>query len=174
MKLVGVIGEPATGKTTLMRTVLTRLGDGYTPFKFGKLLYGRQYPGSIYVLGIYAKGETFGGTDRLSMAVQPVAIRFLQRVPTDATVVFEGDRLTRAGFLDAAGRDKLTLFLVEASTKEKLRRHRHRRDTQSPQFHRSRATLIRRIADNFPVERLRNETDADIPVNARRILRVLR
>ena len=173
MKLIGVIGEPATGKTTLLRYVLQRLGNDYQPFKFGRLLYGRQYKGGLYVLGIYADNETFGGTDRLSMAVQPVAIRFLNKVPTNAVVLFEGDRLTRVGFLGAAGRDRLRLFLVEASPQEKLRRHRARRDTQSVQFHRSRATLIRRISDTFPVDRLRNETTADLRANADRVMRAL-
>src|SRR6516162_1720991 len=145
MKLVGVIGEPATGKTALMRVVLARLGQAYTPFKFGKLLYGRQYPGSLYVLGIYVGAETFGGTDRLSMAVQPVAIRFLRNLaPKRAIVVFEGDRLTRAGFLGAARSVKL--FLVESSLAEKARRYRAPCDRQSPRFHRSRARLISRIA----------------------------
>jgi len=172
MKLIGVIGEPATGKTTLMRRVLSRLGDNYTPFKYGKLLYGRQYPRDLFVLGIYPKGETFGGTDRLSMAVQPVAIRFLRKIPPKAIVLFEGDRLTRAGFLEAAG-DKLQLFLIEATTAEKMRRHKARHDTQSNQFHRSRATLISRIAGQFHVERLPNETSDDLSANADKVIAAL-
>ena len=167
MKLVGLVGEPATGKTTLMRAVLKRLGD-YTDFKY-RLVYGRQYPSGLFVLGIYRDGEMFGGTDRLSMAVQPDAIRFLKKVPAHSVVLFEGDRLTRAGFLRAAG-DDLFLFVLEASDHEKERRHRERADTQAVTFHRSRATLVQRIAADFPSLRLRNESLMDLAKNVEHVL----
>jgi len=173
MKVVGVIGEPATGKTTLMREVLARLGPDYTPFKFAKLLYGRMYPRDRYVLGIYREGEPFAGTDRLSMAVQPVAIRFIHKVSPKAIVLFEGDRLTRQGFLEAAA-GSLHLFMLDTSHAEKMRRHRDRHDTQPEQFHRSRATLIKRIADAFPVVRLVNETPDDLAMNAGRIIAAMK
>ena len=32
---------------------------------------------NIYILGKYEEGEVFAGTDRMSMAVQPEAIKFL-------------------------------------------------------------------------------------------------
>jgi hypothetical protein len=165
---VGIIGEPATGKTTVMREVLKRLGDDYTLFKY-RLVVGRQYAKrGLYVLGIYHDDELFGGTDRLSMAVQPDAIRFLSKVPDKATILFEGDRLTRAGFFQAAG-DRLTLFLIETSAPEKSRRHTARHDTQPEQFHRSRATLIDRIAHTFPVSRMRNESFEDVSAIADRV-----
>ena len=171
MKLIGVVGEPATGKTTLVRAVLQRLGDDYTHFKY-RLVYGRQYPNGLFVLGIYPEGETFGGTDRLSMAVQPDAIRFLKKVPDHAIVLFEGDRLTRGGFLRAAG-DGLCLFVLEASRDEKGRRHQERADTQAATFHRSRATLIERIASDFPAIRLRNESLKDLAQNTERVAAML-
>ena len=111
MKLVGVIGEPATGKTALMRTVLSKLPNRYTKFKYG-LLRGRSYADGLYVLGIYNEGEPFAGTDRLSMAVQPYAIKFLKAIEPDATIVFEGDRLTREGFLMAVPYESLQLFVL--------------------------------------------------------------
>jgi hypothetical protein len=171
MKLIGVLGEPATGKTTLVREVLKLLGNDYTHFKY-RLVYGRQYPSGLFVLGIYREGETFGGTDRLSMAVQPDAIRFLKKVPTHATILFEGDRLTRAGFLRAAGSD-LFLFVLETSHDEKDRRHHERADHQAATFHRSRATLIARITQDFPAVRLRNESLRDLSQNAARVASML-
>lgn len=162
MKVVGLIGEPASGKSTVMRAVLSGLDSTYTSFKY-RLVVGRQYPRNLYVLGIYDDRNVFGGTDRLSMAVQPDAIRFLSKVPPCSTVLFEGDRLTRAGFLQAAAAaGNLKLFLLEASPDEKKRRHKDRNDTQPPQFQRSRATLVANIAAHFPVERLRNERPANI------------
>ena len=164
MKLVGVIGEPATGKTTIMRQVLDSLGARYTRFKFG-LLRGRKYPNDLFVLGVY-DGTTFAGTDRLSMAVQPFAQRFLSRIPQQAIVLFEGDRLTRPAFLGAVAPQDLVLFLVETTPEEKARRHGARADTQPEQFTRSRATLLNNLAATFKVTRLANETPADIDLCA--------
>lgn len=58
MKVVGLIGEPASGKTTVMRAVLSGLDQPYTLFKF-RLVVGRQYPRNLYVLGIYDDGSVF-------------------------------------------------------------------------------------------------------------------
>ena len=160
MNLIALIGEPASGKTSVMRSVLARLGE-CKAFKFN-LLTGRKYPRNLYVLGVY-NGDKFDGTDRLSMAVQPHAIRFLSKVEKDATVLFEGDRLTRTGFFEEATRlGSVKLFVLKTSEAEKERRHCDRHDTQPEQFKRSRATVIRRITESLPCEALTNEKPADI------------
>jgi hypothetical protein len=153
-----------------MREVLKRLGDDYTGFKY-RLLVGRQYPQGIFVLGVYPQGETYGGTDRLSMAVQPHAVRFLSKVPAKSVVIFEGDRLTRSGFLGTA--KNVTVILLETSAEERARRHAARADSQSSAFLRSRQTLITGIAQTFPVTRLLNERQADVERNADRILTLI-
>ena len=67
MKIVGLCGMPATGKSTLMRSLIERLkGEGqiWHEEKSGTLEYLRM--GDFYVLGKY-DGQPFDGTDRLSM-----------------------------------------------------------------------------------------------------------
>jgi hypothetical protein len=159
MKVVGIIGVPASGKTTLMRAVIECLGPGQG-FKFG-LLHGTQYK-ACYLLGLYNVG-LFAGTDRLSMAVQPDAIRFLRWLATQApmaTVLFEGDRLTRNQFLSVPDID-YRLFVLTVTGAELDRRHAARRDTQSYHFKRSRATLVASICERFRVARIPHELPID-------------
>ena len=94
MRVVAMIGEPASGKTTLMERFIGSMGDG-RKFKYKKLR-GIDFSSSkIIVLGEYFTG-TFAGTDRLSMAVQPDVESFIRKAKRkypEYTIVFEGDRL---------------------------------------------------------------------------------
>jgi broad-specificity NMP kinase len=76
-KVIAVGGQPGTGKTTLFRKFI----DNYEwrtsePKKLLNALYCEEI--DTYILGKYEDGETFAGTDRLSMAVQPVAQEFVR------------------------------------------------------------------------------------------------
>ena len=57
-------GIPCSGKSTLMREIISGLGsaENVEPMK----LFSCQKHNDILVLGRYAEGEPFGGTDRLS------------------------------------------------------------------------------------------------------------
>ena len=99
MKVIAIMGEPGSGKTTLMREVMKELNinkDINTSFK----LVPYHQEGNIYLLGKYEDGNIYGGTDTLSMACQPEAIKFLATLPSDSIVLFEGDRLCTASFLE--------------------------------------------------------------------------
>jgi hypothetical protein len=168
MKLIGIIGEPATGKTALMRSILRRLGLEYMKFKFG-LLRGRAYTRDRYVLGLYNDHEIFAGTDKLSMAVYGDAIKFLKTRPATATVAFEGDRLTRHNFLSSVTYDELQLFHIVCSEDERDRRHKARGDTQPRSFTQSRRTLIAGILARYKAIELSNETAGELERNADQI-----
>ena len=170
MRLIGILGEPATGKTDLMRAILAKMEGDYVRFKFG-LLRGRIYMEERYVLGIYREGELFAGTDRLSMAVQPYAIKFVRTRVDRAVVVFEGDRLTRQGFLASVPYDSLELYHLTCNDDERARRHQARGDTQPVSFTRSRRTLIDTIVARFPAIEIANDTAQDRATNAERIHR---
>ena len=98
-KLMAVGGQPGTGKTTLFRKFMESYQwETVEPKKMLPALYCKEL--DLYVLGKYEDGETFAGTDRLSMAVQPVAQSFVAE--TTSNILFEGDRIFNQSFLEFA------------------------------------------------------------------------
>lgn len=172
MKIIGLGGEPATGKTTLFKSLRDKLGT-YKQFKF-KMVRGEMYEHpdderNIFILGIYDKG-TFSGTDRLSMAVQPQVMDFLKAIEVDfknPIVLFEGDRLFNKSFIKAIKeRYDTGLYITTANEKEKQRRHISRGDTQTEQWLKGRKTKIANILKaNDDIFKLPNNTEKDGKIN---------
>ena len=155
MKIVGICGEPATGKSTLMRALLGRMdGEEQTwhPEKWGTLEYLQM--GDFYVLGKYDE-HPFDGTDRLSMAVINDAEAFLLKlIGTDAVILFEGDRLYCDRFIKFIVRNSqfMLIELVNSATESNQRR-KERAGTginQSETFLKSRRTKYRNLRTKFP------------------------
>lgn len=103
-QIIGIGGEPATGKTTLFRELLNRLGP-QQDFEFG-LLEGHLFPeDEVIVLGTY-DGEQHDGTDALAMTVITDTREFLELAAeheeyASYTVLFEGDRLFNGSFIES-------------------------------------------------------------------------
>ena len=84
-KLIAVGGCPGTGKTTLFRKFMeAHTWEKVEPKKLLPSLYCKDL--DLYVLGKYEDGETFAGTDRLGMNVQPVAQEFVSE--TTSNILF--------------------------------------------------------------------------------------
>src|SRR5689334_14444069 len=101
LRVVGVGGMPASGKTTLFRAFME--GGFWVQVKQKLVVYSEDALRRTVVLGDYSDG-TFGGTDKLSMAVQPQAVELLRDWASDPlregySVLFEGDRLFNASFI---------------------------------------------------------------------------
>ena len=148
-KLIAVGGQPGTGKTTLFRKFIDRYDwVKCEPKKLLNAIYCEEL--HLYVLGKYEDGETFAGTDRLSMAVQPVAQEFIQS--TDANIMFEGDRIFNQSFLEFAKELPNTDFQViylkvpDSMLKE---RYAERGSDQSATFLKGRATKYSNLLSNF-------------------------
>lgn len=163
--VIGVGGEPAAGKSTVVQLVLAGLGPG-TEFCRGLVrgtLHG-PLDNTVAVLGLYGPSD-YPGTDRLSMAVQPAAVRFVNDVAAGAfpvhAVLFEGDRLFNASFLAACrGALPASEFLVlTASEAARADRRAGRGDTKPPGFLAGRASKYRNILAACPyVRAVPNET----------------
>lgn len=180
-KIVALGGEPATGKTTVVRKLIEQLETrgAFKKFDYG-LLRGHCHEAErIVILGIYSPTETFAGTDRLSMAVMKDAVGFLSRARQlglkDYSIVFEGDRLFSSAFLKQCKLVAPTdIVIVKADALTLKRRHMQRGDSQTEAWLRSRVTKIDNISKSFSdVEYVENETRDAIETIANDVLRKL-
>jgi len=145
LTLIG--GLPATGKTTLMRQIREKIGDGFKR-QHGLLRY-EDYPSHV-VLGIY-DDTTFDGTDKLSMAVMKDTLIFLQG--NQKKVLVEGDRLFNKKFIDAAnvlGYDVNIQICTVTDFNELLKRYQKRGVIQAESFIKGRNTKIVNIITEYP------------------------
>lgn len=148
MKVFAIGGEPGSGKSTLMKEIIKHF-EVEPKYDSVKLVPYLQKD-NVYILGKYEEGEVFSGTDRMSMAVQPDAIKFLATLPTDSVVLFEGDRLFTASFLEDC-LDKYDLKIIYLSTKKEVRqdRYKDRGSNQNETWLQGRETKIANIMTNM-------------------------
>ena len=147
MKLIYLIGMPGTGKSTVMKKLLTSIG-GWSRDKPIDLL-DTHVSGNLRVLGKYEESEVFSGTDRLSMAVAPKAIEWLSTNP-DETIIGEGDRLNNKAFFEKAKElGELHIIHLTVSDDERERRYKERGSEQSDKFIQTVSTKCKNIAEHF-------------------------
>jgi dephospho-CoA kinase len=152
--VIAIGGVPGSGKTTLMRrflALLVELGP-VTPQKFGLVRYLRARPENgtpVNIFGVYGKKpiDTFEGTDKLSMSVQPDAVTAMEVcVTTGETVIFEGDRLYNNKFLQACRQTADTYILeLQVDGAEQTQRCKARGSNQDEKWLKGRATKIANI-----------------------------
>lgn len=105
MLIVGVGGVPASGKTSLMRKAMQRLDGTWREFQFGECRGHHNRQHRVFVLGRYSPRVQFAGTDKLSMSAARNCLEFCKRIAlsddhTQSTILFEGDRLFSASFIN--------------------------------------------------------------------------
>lgn len=165
IRIIAIGGEPCCGKTTLMFKLISMADDWkiVKPEKLLDALWSEKL--NTYILGKYENDDNvFQGTDRLSMAVQPDAVKFINKLKSENTnVIFEGDRLFNQKFIDeiAAVTENFKILILEASHDVKEKRHVDREDDQSDQFKTSKETKIANIRSSLflldYIEVMRNE-----------------
>jgi len=148
MKIIAIGGEPGSGKTTLMKKIIEYLAPEprYNEFKLVPYLNKNN----VYILGKYEDNEIYSGTDRMSMAVQPAAIEFLKTLPKNSIVLYEGDRLFTASFLEHC-LDNYELDIIYLSTDSGVRKNRYkeRGSEQNEIWLQGRETKISNILSNM-------------------------
>jgi hypothetical protein len=168
MKIVGLCGEPGTGKTSIVRELLTN-EDVWQHRKAGALEYLEYKEGNIFILGKY-DGDYFDGTDRLSMAVINDTESFLISRNTPTTrVIFEGDRLWCPRFIGTliTLKAEIKLIRVYCGMPQFIERHVARNKLglkQDPKFINSRKTKYDNLMKQFPglFQRKVNSTIGDL------------
>ena len=148
-KIIAVGGSPGTGKTTLFRKFMeSHTWEKVEPKKMLPAMYCKEL--DLYVLGKYEDGETFAGTDRLSMAVQPIAQEFVKECQSN--ILFEGDRIFNQSFLEFAMNLQevdLQVVFLKAPKSVLEQRYKDRGSDQSEQFLKGRETKYSNLLSNF-------------------------
>jgi broad-specificity NMP kinase len=148
-KIVAVGGSPGTGKTTLFRKYMEdKTFMDVVPTKLVSASYNTER--DLYILGKYDEGETFAGTDRLSMAVQPPLQEWI--ASHNCNILFEGDRVFNQSFLEfCMGLPNTQLEVVFLKTPKNIleQRYKERGSEQSEQFLRGRETKYSNLMSNF-------------------------
>ena len=148
MKVIAIGGEPGAGKSTLMKRLIKEFNvvPKYNEYKLVPYL---QYF-EIFILGKYEEGEVFSGTDRMSMAVQPEAIKFLAYLPEHSILLYEGDRLFTASFLEHCV-EKYDTEIIYLKTDKSVRqdRYKERGSEQNETWLAGRETKVSNIMTNF-------------------------
>lgn len=166
MKVIALFGEPGCGKTTLMREVLKKLSIDSSTLKEDFKLVPHHKKDNVFVLGKYEEGEIFAGTDRMSMAVQPEAVKFLESIPTDSIILFEGDRLCTASFLEHCNNNyNLNLIYLKTGRDTRKVRYGERGSSQNETWLAGRESKVSNILGNmelkFVTEIFSNENQKD-------------
>lgn len=169
-KIIAIGGQPAVGKSTIMKKFFEKKKDLFIeiePIKLVPCLFDTT--NNLIVLGKYDEGEMFGGTDRYSMAVQPAATEFVKK--STHNIVFEGDRLFNQSFLEMLSDlpdTELQIVYITASNKLIEQRHKERKDTQSEIFIKGRVTKHENLRSNFtfmPYTKVfENDTQEDLEI----------
>lgn len=152
-KIIAVGGIPATGKTTLVRSILNNFKP-LTNFKYGLIqgVYNKVL--KVYIIGVY-DNSTFAGTDKLSMACQPQFLKFINKLHKDAIILFEGDRLFNQSLFD---KQQCDIFVLKASNDILIDRHIDRKDNQTERFIKAKKTKIDNIISNNVVQIFNNDS----------------
>jgi hypothetical protein len=148
-KLVYLIGEPAAGKSTLMKQALEDLAPVVEP----KPLLHTWWDEDLLELG--GRRSSFSGTDAMPMNIQPRVVAFLQARPCER-VIAEGDRLANGSFfkaVTATGYDLTVVWLwVPPEIAAERRRSRAKRlgvAEQNATWVKGRQTKVNRLGEEW-------------------------
>ena len=144
--IIAIIGAPGTGKSTLMKSWMSRWDWDYE--RDG--LVDHYVSGDLIVLGKYDPEEIFGGTDKLSMSVAPEVEKFLDK-HEDKIILFEGDRLNSKKFFQEV-LDKgwnLRIVALDVPKEERERRYEERGSEQDPTWLQGRISKVENVIEEF-------------------------
>jgi len=164
-QIIAVAGRPGTGKSTLVRKFMgEHIWKRVDPVKLVSAEYCEDL--DLFILGKYDEGETFPGTDKLSMATQPEVCKWLES--HNSNIIFEGDRLTGSKMYDfilGLPDTEVTFIVIHADEKVLKERYVERGSDQPEQFLKAKETKINNILSNFEyrmnTEEFQNNTPQD-------------
>jgi hypothetical protein len=150
MTVLYLVGAPASGKTTVLRAVMHRLGVGVSPHatRLHRSLIGHRLTRDGLLLGVVRPGRS--GTDGLSMGVMPDALAWAAGHGPDRykLIIGEGARLGTPRFLTAlTSTHHVIVGHLTVSDTVQAARMAHRHSTQNPSWAAGAATAAAHTAD---------------------------
>lgn len=171
-RLFYLIGEPGAGKSTLFAKLTEPLIPSVKRSPFAHTYWWNDRS-AIAELGERRPGG-FGGTDSLSMSVQPKVLTWLETHNTH--VIGEGDRLANGKFFTgatAAGWDVTVAYLEVAPELAEARRVARAQELgtkpQNDQWVQGRRTKVLRLAEDWATVILKGDSSEETLLNALRV-----
>lgn len=156
MKIIGICGEPAAGKSTIMRKFISSLkGEGTV--KKEKLVVYTEYPEDrVLIAGIYDE-QIFSGSDRTSKGCGPTYREWLAAKNTDPayddwTFYWEGERFSNSKFFDFFSKEcsDSTIYFLNADA-ETLNERNKNRSNQNDTWRKGMTTRMNNLKTNYAV-----------------------
>ena len=147
-RLAYIIGQPGSGKSTLMATLTAHLRRTSCPDPPHDLLWR---DGQLVGTEIGRRREAFSGTDALAMNIQPRVVAWLAAHPY-RNVIAEGDRLGNLKFFQAVQDEGVQVHLIYLDTPDIFAagRRAQRRSNQNETWLRGRITKIKNLVSQWP------------------------
>jgi hypothetical protein len=156
MKVVGIIGEPAAGKSTVMRNLMFNLKEG-SVVKEGLVVY-TIFPGSkVMVAGVY-DDQVFSGTDRLSKSCGPkyrewLTVKNSDPAYDDWVFCWEGERFSNNKFFDFFFDNCPESKIYYLKAEEEILDERNvNRSNQNPVWRKGMRTRMENLRSKYPLE----------------------
>jgi adenylate kinase family enzyme len=156
MKVIGLIGEPAAGKSTVMRKLLERFGPSNV-IKEGLVVHTVYPEGKVVVAGIYDE-QVFSGTDRMSKACGPKVREWLTEANANPdydgwTYYWEGERYSNSKFFDFFFNEcpDVTVYFLRADEKT-LNERNNARSQQNDSWRKGMRTRMSNLRNGYPVK----------------------
>ena len=155
MRITMLCGEPAAGKSTVMKNFIATLGS-YSVQKQGLVTYTLFHDDKVIIAGIYDE-QVFSGTDRLSKGVGPQFREWIAQKNAnpgwdDWSFFAEGERFSNSKFFDFF-RDEcsdVTIYYLAADEKTLDERNANR-SNQNPSWRKGMRTRMNNLKNNYPV-----------------------
>ena len=151
MRVFYILGYPGVGKTTAVSWMLSSLG--VTPEPYDDPVPHTRYGGVVH-LG--RQRFPFGGTDTLSLSIQPLVTTWLITETRNLIVVGEGDRLANAKFFDSIRAARIPLHIAaldllpsEARARSLARAAEHGVREQSLTWFQGRVTKVDNLVGRY-------------------------
>jgi len=156
MKIIGFIGEPASGKSTVMREIISSFkGVGYVR-KIGLIVYTFYHDDKAIVAGIY-DDQVFSGTDRLSKSCGPVYREWIKEMVDDPdfddyTFYWEGERFSNNKFFDFFFQECPDPLIYYLEVNEEVLNERNQaRSQQNDTWRKGMKTRMNNLKNKYPV-----------------------